>query len=70
MKAGTTGLEPAASRLTSECSALLSYIPMSTEERSDSVREPRLMGLNQWQPEAQPSAPVAAGTSPSSTWNE
>jgi hypothetical protein len=26
-KAGTTGLEPAASRLTSECSARLSYVP-------------------------------------------
>ena len=30
---GTTGLEPAASRLTSECSALLSYAPKGKEER-------------------------------------
>jgi hypothetical protein len=34
-KAGTTGLEPAASRLTSECSARLSYAPEGRGGRRD-----------------------------------
>jgi hypothetical protein len=40
-KAGTTGLEPAASRLTSECSARLSYAP----ENLDSAGGIRTHGL-------------------------
>ncbi len=47
-EAGTTGLEPAASRLTSECSALLSYAPSTASEDSRfpdvSAAEPGLAG--------------------------
>jgi hypothetical protein len=37
-KAGTTGLEPAASRLTSECSARLSYAPERFLDSAGGIR--------------------------------
>jgi hypothetical protein len=49
-KAGTTGLEPAASRLTSECSARLSYAPEEVEG-----------GIGSPQPEAETLSPPVGG---------